>query len=46
MSFITGYPIHKYTCTIRLATDLVLPTAKEIAQRQNQKLIGEKLQIL
>ena len=40
MSLITGYPVHKYTWTIRPASDLVLLKVKEIAQKQNQNLIG------
>ena len=41
MSLIIGYPVHKSIWTIRPASYLVLLTVKEIAQRQNQKLIGE-----
>ena len=41
ISLITGYPVHKYTWTIRPTSDLVLLKVKEIAQRQNQNLIGK-----
>ena len=46
MSFITRRPVPLYTGTIRPASNLVLLKAKEIEQRQNQKLIGETSNII
>ena len=43
MLLVTGYPVHKYTWTIKPASDLVLLKVKEIVQRQNHYLIGKNL---
>ena len=41
MSLITVHQVHESTWTIRPVSDLVLLKVKEIAQRQNQNLIGK-----
>ena len=43
ISLITGYPVHKYTWTIRPASDLILLKVKEISQKHNKKLIGKNI---